>query len=107
MGIKKDLLIKLLTCAKHNIASGKDGYVCCAIERAITPGKTVRWDQDERDHASYLQRWISDSLGVHSTVRSWLYYEKGIALSEMSSINLLKYRLAWVDNMILGVMCER
>lgn len=91
MKIEKDLLIDILTRAKYHLP--ESGYVCCAIE------STVRTKSD-RAHADYLQRWIEGSLGEHSTVRSWLIFDKGIRFCDVTNSRLYEYRLAWIDDMI-------
>lgn len=104
MGIKHDRL-ELLKLARGVLESRKAAIspgICSALEAARSSTVFHPGHYRFRAACSYLQRYVSDSLGDHAYLSSWLMYNRNISGREILADpeKLKRTRLAWIDWMI-------
>jgi len=89
--------VKILKAARNRIESGEEEFVCLAILECKLGIFDVFYDKAKYE----LRKEISERLGTHSTVCTWLKYkDRQLWEGLISEDRLKEYRLAWIDNMI-------
>ena len=63
--------------------------ICWALEKTVG-----------NKHAEPLRNIISERLGVHPTIFSWLLYECNIPVEQLTDEAIQKHRHQWVDLLI-------
>lgn len=100
--------VDLLTAAKEQIQSGKEAYICFAIDEASQIGKG--------DVCAYREiiEYIKKSLGVHSCAHQWLFCKlHNMTYDQMldslvhldmwcreNRSKIQEWRCRWIDQMI-------
>lgn len=92
--IDRTVCVALLEYARNRIKSGREYYVCHAVEKSTEP-----WQENERD---FILELISRELEYEGTLANWIsnvmcvpgfhYSDQGEGMRET--------RLAWIDDMI-------
>lgn len=84
---------EILTRAKKRLWDGVNAagtpYICVAAEEVSTSSRSKR-----------LRDEIANSLYPNSTLRTWLMEVVGVPHEQLTSENVQRHRLQWMDRMI-------
>jgi hypothetical protein len=89
-----DIERRILETARDDIRSGRNTYVCFAIDKAVIPRK---YDQ-VRSAKGRLIRYVERSLAGHLTLDGWLSANK--RTSWRTKARKRKARIAWISWML-------
>jgi hypothetical protein len=89
-----DIERRILETARDAIRSGRNTYVCVAIDKAVIPRK---YDQ-VRSAKGRLRRYVERSLAGHLTLDGWLSANK--RTSWRTKARKRKARIAWISWML-------
>lgn len=85
---------EILTRAKKRLWDGSNGrgtpYICCAVKEVSPRSERSRRLRDE----------IAKSLHPSSTLRTWLSVVARVPREQLTTENVQRHRLQWVDRMI-------